>query len=291
MSDSLTLKNQVETFYKSTTNIKTEFCIDIDSLFEDDETGRMIPIWQWAGYKTKQNAVVKTNKLKEGIDFLLMMNHKRTEGRGGNNKHQYLFTKDGFKHFLLMSNTYRGQQIRNYFIDVEKRYGREIAEATPFDNAILKLTGVLDKFNDRIETNSFANTVNTQAITEHTQEINNHEQRIQKLEKSNINKIRTNPKKHDKEICLKTVHESPYSSCCPCCGEKTSEWEIDHWFHRSNANIDAIWPVCRACNSKLGAGGDDMEGTFRHEMKNKFTAFQEFRKMQNQPKLIQKELF
>ena len=291
MSDSLSLKNQVETFYKSTTNIKTEFCIDIDSLFEDDETGKMIPIWQWAGYKTKQNAVVKTNKLKEGIDFLLMMNHKRTEGRGGNNKHQYLFTKDGFKHFLLMSNTYRGQQIRNYFIDVEKRYGREIAQATPLDKAILKFAGVLDKFNDRIETNSFANTVNTQAITEHTQEIINHEQRIQKLEKSNINKIRTNPKKHDKEICLKTVHESPYSSCCPCCGEKTSEWEIDHWFHRSNANIDAIWPVCRACNSKLGAGGDDMEGTFRHEMKNKFTAFQEFRKMQNQPKLIQKELF
>ena len=35
------LKNQVETFYKSTTNIKTEFCIDIDSLFKDDETGKM----------------------------------------------------------------------------------------------------------------------------------------------------------------------------------------------------------------------------------------------------------
>ena len=61
MSDSLTLKNQVETFYKSTTNIKTEFCIDIDSLFEDNETGKMIPIWQWAGYKTKQNAVVTTS--------------------------------------------------------------------------------------------------------------------------------------------------------------------------------------------------------------------------------------
>lgn len=88
-----------------------------------------------------------------------------------------------------MSNTNRGQQIRNYFIDVEKRYGREIAEATPFDNAILKLTGVLDKFNDRIETNSFANTVNTQAITEHTQEINNHEQRIQKLEKAILIKL------------------------------------------------------------------------------------------------------
>jgi phage anti-repressor protein len=182
----LLLKNQVETFYKSTTNIKTEFCIDIDSLFKDDETGKMIPIWQWSGYSTKQRAINKIYKLKEGTDFLLNNNVKLQGSKTGQKINQYLFTKDGFKHFLLMSNTNRGQQIRNYFIDVEKRYGREIAEATPFDKAILKLTGVLDKFNDRIETNSFANTVNTQAITEHTQEINNHEQRIQKLEKSDI---------------------------------------------------------------------------------------------------------
>ena len=291
MTDSLNLKNQVETFYKSTTNNNTEFCIDIDNLFEDDETGKMIPIWQWAGYKTKQNAVVKTNKLKEGIDFLLMMNHKRTEGRGGNNKHQYLFTKDGFKHFLLMSNTYRGQQIRNYFIDVEKRYGREIAQATPIDQVISKVIGAFDEINNQLQTHSFANTVNTQAITEHTQEINNHEQRLQKLEKSNINNIRTKIKNKDKEICLKTIEKYPYNSCCPCCNEKTSDWEIDHWFHRSNANIDGIWPVCRACNSKLGAGGNDIEGTFRNEVRNKFLAFREFRKMQNKPKLIQKELF
>ena len=291
MSDSLTLKNQVETFYKSTTNIKTEFCIDIDSLFKDDETGKMIPIWQWSGYSTKQRAINKIYKLKEGTDFLLNNNVKLQGSKTGQKINQYLFTKDGFKHFLLMSNTNRGQQIRNYFIDVEKRYGREIAQATPIDQVISKVMGAFDEINNQLQTQSFANTVNTQAITEHTQEIIDHEQRIQKLEKSNINKIRTNPKKHDKQICLKTVNESPYSSCCPCCGEKTSEWEIDHWFHRSNANIDAIWPVCRACNSKLGAGGDDMEGTFRHEMKNKFTAFQEFRKMQNQPKLIQKELF
>ena len=291
MSDSLSLKNQVETFYKSTTNIETEFCIDIDSLFEDDETGKMIPIWQWAGFARKDAAKRRLKNLVESVDFLLHTEVERSSGSGGQNKIKILLTKDGFKQLLMLANTERGKQIRLYFIDVEKRYGREISQATPMDQAFSKLLGVLDKFNDRIETNSFANTVNTQAITEHTQEIINHEQRIQKLEKSNINKIRTNPKKHDKQICLKTVNESPYNSCCPCCGEKTSEWEIDHWFHRSNANIDAIWPVCRACNSKLGAGGEDMEGTFRHEMKNKFTAFQEFRKMQNQPKLIQKELF
>ena len=291
MLDPLTLKNQVETFYKFTTNIKTEFCIDIDSLFEDDETGKMIPIWQWAGYSTKQKAINKIYKLKEGTDFLLNQNVKQTDGRGGHNNHQYLFTKDGFKHFLLMSNTNRGQQIRNYFIDVEKRYGREIAQATPIDQVISKVMGAFDEINNQLQTQSFANTVNTQAITEHTQEISDHEQRIQKLEKSNINQIRTKIKNKDKEICLKTIEKYPYNNCCPCCGEETTEWEIDHWYHRSEANIDAIWPVCRPCNVKLGAGGNDIEGTFRNEVRNKFYAFREFRKMQNKPKLIQKELF
>lgn len=163
----------------------------------------MIPIWQWSGYSTKQRAINKIYKLKEGTDFLLNNNVKLQGSKTGQKINQYLFTKDGFKHFLLMSNTNRGQQIRNYFIDVEKRYGREIAEATPFDNAILKLTGVLDKFNDRIETNSFANTVNTQAITEHTQEINNHEQRIQKLEKAILIKLEQIQKNTIKKYVLK----------------------------------------------------------------------------------------
>ena len=132
----MTLKNQVETFYKSTTNIKTEFCIDIDSLFKDDETGKMIPIWQWSGYSTKEKAVYKTKQLVEEIDYKVHKDVKLQGSKTGQKINQYLFTKDGFKHFLLMSNTYRGQQIRNYFIDVEKRYGREIAQATPLDKAI-----------------------------------------------------------------------------------------------------------------------------------------------------------
>ena len=287
----MTLKNQVETFYKSTTNIETEFCIDIDSLFEDDETGKMIPIWQWAGFARKDAAKRRLKNLVESVDFLLHTEVERSSGSGGQNKIKILLTKDGFKQLLMLANTERGKQIRLYFIDVEKRYGREISQATPMDQAFSKLLGVLDKFNDRIETNSFANTVNTQAITEHTQEIIDHEQRIQKLEKSNINKIRTKIKNKDKEICLKTIQKYPYNNCCPCCDEETSEWEIDHWFHRSEANIDAIWPVCRPCNVKLGAGGNDKEGTFRNEVRNKFYAFREFRKMQNKPKLIQKELF
>ena len=155
----------------------------------------MIPIWQWSGYSTKEKAVYKTKQLVEEIDYKVHKDVKLQGSKTGQKINQYLFTKDGFKHFLLMSNTNRGQQIRNYFIDVEKRYGREIAQATPIDQVISKVLGAFDEINNQLQTQSFANTVNTQAITEHTQEIIDHEQRIQKLEKSNINKIRTTPKK------------------------------------------------------------------------------------------------
>ena len=129
MSEKLILESQVEKLVEQTYHADDEFCIDLDVLFPD-ETGEMIPIWKWSGYKTKENAVYKTNKLKEGEDFLLLKNQKRTEGRGGNNKHQYLFTKDGFKQFLMLSNTQRGEQIRLYFIDVEKRYGSMMNQPT-----------------------------------------------------------------------------------------------------------------------------------------------------------------
>jgi len=290
MSEKLILENQVEKLVKQTYNASDEFCIDLDALFEN-ETGEMIPIWQWAGFARKDAAKRRLKNLVESVDFLLHSEVERNIGSGGQNKIKIYLTKDGFKQLLMLANTERGKQIRLYFIDVEKRYSSMMNQPTPIDQVISKVMGAFDEINNQLQSQSFTSSINTQAITEHTQEINDHEQRIQKLEKSNINKIRINPKKNDKDICFKTVENFPYNNCCPCCGEQTSDWEIDHWFHRSKANIDAIWPVCRSCNSNLGAGGNDMEGTFRHEMKNKFTTFQELRKMQNQPKIIQKKLF
>ena len=88
MSEKLILESQVEKLVEQTYNANDEFCIDLDSLFED-ETGEMIPIWKWSGYSTKQKAINKIYKLKEGIDFLLNQNVKQTDGRGGHNNHQY----------------------------------------------------------------------------------------------------------------------------------------------------------------------------------------------------------
>lgn len=174
MSEKLILESQVEKLVEQTYHADDEFCIDLDVLFPD-ETGEMIPIWKWSGYSTKQKAINKIYKLKEGIDFLLNQNVKQTDGRGGHNNHQYLFTKDGFKQFLMLSNTQRGEQIRLYFIDVEKRYGSMMNQPTVLTQQLKQiageLIGSLRQITNETKENSFAHKVNTQAIIENTEEI------------------------------------------------------------------------------------------------------------------------
>ena len=298
MSEKLILESQVEKLVEQTYHADDEFCIDLDVLFPD-ETGEMIPIWKWSGYKTKENAVYKTNKLKEGEDFLLLKNQKRTEGRGGNNKHQYLFTKDGFKHFLLMSNTNRGQQIRNYFIDVEKRFGREIKESTPFDVVIQKVIGAFDQINHKLSQRETDQLITNQILHEHEERHNQSDERHDKTEtkvasiEKELTKLksRKDPKKADKDACIKLIKGSYYNSCCPCCGEKTEVWEIDHFYDSSKNRLSEIWPVCKPCNQKLGTGGDLKKGSFRKDHEIKFELFQQLLMNQNKPNVIQTKLF
>ena len=298
MSEKLILESQVEKLVEQTYNANDEFCIDLDSLFED-ETCEMIPIWKWSGYKTKENAVYKTNKLKEDEDFLLLKNQKRTEGRGGNNKHQYLFTKDGFKHFLLMSNTNRGQQIRNYFIDVEKRFGREIKESTPFDVVIQKVIGAFDQINHKLSQRETDQLITNQILHEHEERHNQSDERHDKTEtkvasiEKELTKLksRKDPKKADKDSCMKLIQGSYYNNSCPCCGKKTEVWEIDHFYDSSKNRLSEIWPVCKPCNQKLGTGGDLKKGSFRKNHEIDFELFQKTLNKQIEPNVIQKRLF
>ena len=300
MSGELTLsKKDVEVFYTNVVkDADNEFCIDLDVLYQN-ETGEMVPIWQWSGYKTKQNAVHKTQKLEEEVDFLLMKNHKRTEGRGGNNKHQYLFTKDGFKQFLMLSNTARGRQIRLYFIDVEKRYSSMLDQPTPMDQILAKIMGAFDHINYKLIQGETDQVITTQILHEHEERHNKSDQRHDKTEievasiQKELTKLksRKDPKKADKEACLKLVKSDLYRSSCPCCNQKTENFEIDHFYDSSKNHLSEIWPVCKPCNKDLGVGGDLKDGSFRKGKERNFIAFQQILQNQNRPKNIQQSLF
>ena len=87
------------------------------------------------------------------------------------------------------------------------------------------------------------------------------------------------------------IKGSYYNSCCPCCGEKTEVWEIDHFYDSSKNRLSEIWPVCKPCNQKLGTGGDLKKGSFRKNHEIDFELFQKTLNKQIEPNVIQKRLF
>jgi len=272
-----------------------EFCIDLDILYQD-ETGEMVPIWQWSGYSTKEKAAYKTKKLEEGVDYKLHKDVKLKGSRTGQKINQYLFSIDGFKQFLMLSNTTRGRQIRLYFIEAEKKLQGEMAQPTVLTQQLRQiageLVGSLRKISFETKENAFAHQVNTQAIAEHTEDIKIVKKDVEDVKKQ-LDKIqsRKDPKKADKEACLKLVKSDLYRSFCPCCDQKTENFEIDHFYDSSKNHLSEIWPVCKPCNKDLGVGGDLKDGSFRKEKERNFIAFQQILQNQNRPKNIQKSLF
>ena len=299
MSEKLILESQVEKLVEQTYRADDEFCIDLDALFED-ETGEMIPIWRWVGFARKDHAKRKCiNSLAKEIDYLLLFKGERDFTHGGQNKIKILLTKDGFKQLLMLANTERGKQIRLYFIDVEKRYGREIKQTTPIDQIISKVIGAFDQINHQLTQNKTDQLITNQILHEYEERHNKSEERHDKTEikvdllekKFKKFETRKDPKKADKDSCMKLIQGSYYNNSCPCCGEKTEVWEIDHFYDSSKNRLSEIWPVCKPCNQDLGTGGDLKKGSFRKDKEIKFELFQQLLKNQNEPNEVQIKLF
>ena len=299
MSEKLILESQVEKLVEQTYRADDEFCIDLDALFEN-ETGEMIPIWRWVGFARKDHAKRKCiNSLAKEIDYLLLFKGERDFTHGGQNKIKILLTKDGFKQLLMLANTERGKQIRLYFIDVEKRYSSMMSQPTPVDQIISKVIGAFDQINHKLSQRETDQLITNQILHEHEERHNQSDERHDKTEtkvasiEKELTKLksRKDPKKADKDGCMKLIQGSYYNNSCPCCGEKTEVWEIDHFYDSSKNRLSEIWPVCKPCNQKLGTGGDLKKGSFRKNHEIDFELFQKTLNKQIEPNVIQKRLF
>ena len=299
MSEKLILESQVEKLVEQTYRADDEFCIDLDALFEN-ETGEMIPIWRWVGFARKDHAKRKCiNSLAKEIDYLLLFKGERDFTHGGQNKIKILLTKDGFKQLLMLANTERGKQIRLYFIDVEKRYSSMMSQPTPVDQIISKVIGAFDQINHKLSQRETDQLITNQILHEHEERHNQSDERHDKTEtkvasiEKELTKLksRKDPKKADKDSCMKLIQGSYYNNSCPCCGEKTEVWEIDHFYDSSKNRLSEIWPVCKPCNQKLGTGGDLKKGSFRKNHEIDFELFQKTLNKQIEPNVIQKRLF
>lgn len=104
---------------------------DINQLIEgwlkQEQEGEQFPVpfdtaWRIANYSRKDSAKRKLSKMKEGHDF-----HKDVEmvvrPQGGGAKSEVFWLScDAMKHLCLMADTEEGYAVRQYFIEVEKKW-------------------------------------------------------------------------------------------------------------------------------------------------------------------------
>jgi hypothetical protein len=135
MSADLALREQVEVLHQQAVASGGEFCIDLEGQAPDGK-----PVWQWAGYARKDSATraVESSGLADGVDYRsteVWSGPENGKG-GGHNRRVILFSRDGFKQWLMLARTDRGREVRLYFIDVEKRYQRELGQVTPLEATV-----------------------------------------------------------------------------------------------------------------------------------------------------------
>ena len=96
----------------------------IDKWLEQERNGVRFPVdfdtaWHIAGYSKKANAKRKLTKLIEGSDFCSDVSKNPGRGRSS---YSINLTCDALKHFCLLAETEEGRQIRDYFIECEKKW-------------------------------------------------------------------------------------------------------------------------------------------------------------------------
>ena len=113
-------------FIKEHTTISNKFIDDFYDIFNDDieiyNSAFIVnsyTLMKWLDMKQKENfieTIEKSYKLDE--DYIIEYPNKNT--RGGINKKIYLLTTRAAKKYCLMTKSKKGNEIRNYFLDIEE---------------------------------------------------------------------------------------------------------------------------------------------------------------------------
>jgi anti-repressor protein len=85
-------------------------------------------------------AQIKRARLAEGRDFILVPFWGEQKGRGGHNRTEYHLTLEAGKHIAMLSGTEKGFQVREYFIECERK-ALTVTKALPsnYKEALLQL--------------------------------------------------------------------------------------------------------------------------------------------------------
>lgn len=121
----------------------------IDRWLREEQNGCQFPVdfdlaWKIAGYARKDSAKRYLPKAAQGEFFHVSVEKSRGQGRP---KEIIKLSCDGLKHLCLMANTEQGHQVRQYFIEAEKKWRLVQQHAPQFAEEIelLKLQAEITK--------------------------------------------------------------------------------------------------------------------------------------------------
>lgn len=101
---------KLKPFFNDVLESKDPFPVDFDKA------------WKWIGYSRKDVAKkALEDNFCQNKDYSLLHPHTEQKGRGGHNKETIKLTQDCFKKFCMMAGTDRGKEVRDYFLECERK--------------------------------------------------------------------------------------------------------------------------------------------------------------------------
>ena len=102
------LKRQMEPSFQGFLHTAEPYPVDFDQ------------VWLWLGYSKKANAKRRL-ELPELKNEIVMLKAEQQTGSGGHNREKIMMSVDGFKLMAMLTQTDRGHQVRQYYLDLEKK--------------------------------------------------------------------------------------------------------------------------------------------------------------------------
>lgn len=151
----------------------------IDKWIEQERNGVRFPVdfdatWQIAGFSRKDSAKRRLSKLLEGTDFHRFVEVRKRPQGGTVEVEIFTMSCDAFKHFCLLAETEQGREIRQYFIECEKKWKLveqhhpQVAQETNIELQKMQMqTEILKLQNENLKTTLELRQLDSSMITMH----------------------------------------------------------------------------------------------------------------------------
>jgi phage anti-repressor protein len=118
--------------------------------------------WVWMGYTRRDNAARKLKHFKDGVHLL-----KVEEKTAGRSVQRFWLTIDCFKSLAMMAQTEQGDQVREYFLECERKVKQQQQPMSQLELVVFSAQKLLEQ-----ETRINAIEVQNQLLIEQNQSLN-----------------------------------------------------------------------------------------------------------------------